>query len=286
MPKMLSEAQVEQYRLEGFVCPIDALSEEQAAEFLARMEDLEAREPDLWARSKMKAHLLMMWLNDLMRDSRILDAVEDVLGPDILAWATGHFDKKPHDPGFVTWHQDGTYWGLSEPNVVTAWVALTPSNRENGCMRVIPRSHHQGQLPHRDTGNKDNLLSRGQDVEVDVDEAQAVDLELRPGQISLHHTMLIHGSKPNSSDTRRLGITLRYVAAHVRQTSGFRDSATLVRGSDKYQNFIAEPHPRRDFDPEAVEFYNEIVAESRKRKDAIAAHRQGKQELHKPTASS
>ncbi|WP_354097935.1 phytanoyl-CoA dioxygenase family protein [Bradyrhizobium sp. S3.2.12] len=277
MPKMLSEAQIKQYRSEGFVCPIDALSVEEAAEFFARMEGLESREPDLWARSKIKPHLLMMWLNDLMRNSRILDAVEDVLGPDILAWATGHFDKKPHDPSFVTWHQDATYWGLSEPTVVTAWVALTRSSRENGCMRVIPGSHHQGQLPHRDTDNRNNLLSRGQDVEVNVDEAQAVDLELRPGQISLHHTMLIHGSKPNFSDTRRLGITVRYVAAHVSQTSGFRDSATLVRGTDKHRSFIAEPRPHRDFDPEAVEFYNEIVAESRRRKDAVAADYQNKQ---------
>ncbi|WP_342723754.1 phytanoyl-CoA dioxygenase family protein [Bradyrhizobium sp. B097] len=283
MPKMLSEAQVEQYRSEGFVCPVDALSAEEAAEFLARMEDLESREPNLWARSKIKPHLLMMWLNDLMRNSNVLDVVEDLLGPDIMAWATGHFDKKPHDPSFVSWHQDGTYWGLSEPSVVTAWVALTPSNRENGCMRVIPGSHHRGQLPHRDTDDKNNLLSRGQDVEVKVDEAEAVDLELRPGQISLHHTMLIHGSKPNFSDTRRLGITIRYVAAHVGQISGFKDSATLVRGTDKYRNFVAEPRPRRDFDPDAVEFYDAMVAESRRRKDAIAAHHQSQQERLKST---
>ncbi|MCP1835455.1 chlorinating enzyme [Bradyrhizobium sp. USDA 4532] len=285
MPKILSEAQVQQYRSKGFVCPIDALSAEEANEFLARMEDLESREPNLWARSKIKPHLLMMWLNDLMRNSNILDAVEDVLGPDIMAWATGHFDKKPHDPSFVSWHQDGTYWGLSEPSVVTAWIALTPSNRNNGCMRVIPGSHHQGQLPHRDTDDKNNLLSRGQDVEVKVDEADAVDLELRPGQISLHHTMLIHGSKPNFSDTRRLGITIRYVAAHVSQTSGYKDSATLVRGTDKYRNFVAEPRPSRDFDPDAVEFYEAMVAESRRRKEAIAAQHQSRQERLKSAST-
>ncbi|WP_082847958.1 phytanoyl-CoA dioxygenase family protein [Bradyrhizobium sp. DOA9] len=142
MPKLLSETQVQQYKSGGFVCPIDARSPEEAAQFFARMEDLERRERDLWTRAKMKPHLLMMWLNDLMRHPKILDAVEDVLGPDILAWATGHCDKKPRDPGFVSWHQDSTYWGLSEPSVVTAWIALTPSNRENGCMRVIPGTHH------------------------------------------------------------------------------------------------------------------------------------------------
>lgn len=270
MPRLLSESQVAQYRSEGFVCPIDALAAQEAAEFLARMEYLESREPHLWTRSKVKPHLLMMWLNELIRHPRILDAVEDVLGPDIMVWATGHFDKKPRDPSFVTWHQDATYWGLSEPSVVTAWVALTPSNRENGCMRVIPGSHRRGQLPHRDTYGQDNLLSRGQDVEVKVDEAQAVDLELRPGQISLHHVMTVHGSQPNFSDTRRLGIPIRYVAAHVRQAIGFKDSATLVRGTDKYRNFIAEPCPRSDFDPVAVEFHNEMVAETRRRQNAIA----------------
>lgn len=196
MPKLLTEEQVRLYQENGFVCPVRALSADEAGSFLARMTDLEAREENLWARSKVKPHLLMTWLNDLMRHPKILDAVEDVLGPDVFAWASGHFDKKPRDPGFVSWHQDGTYWGLSEPSVVTAWVALTPSNRQNGCMRVIPGTHKEGQLPHKDTVDSNNLLSRGQDVEVEVEETEAVDLELQPGEISLHHTMLIHGSSP------------------------------------------------------------------------------------------
>lgn len=271
MPKLLSNKQVEQYNNDGYVCPIRALTPEEAENFRNRMDALEASEPDLWSRSKIKPHLMMTWFNELIRHPKILDAVEDVLGPDILAWATGHFDKKPRDPGFVSWHQDATYWGLSEPSVVTAWVALTPSRHENGCMRVIPGTHTTGQLPHKDTVNQHNLLSRGQDVEVQVDEARAVDLELQPGEISLHHTMLIHGSEPNHSDTRRLGITIRYVAAHVRQTSGFKDSATLVRGIDRYGHFLTEPQPTQDFDPPVVAFYNDIVGEIRSRKEAIAA---------------
>ncbi|MGX5806029.1 phytanoyl-CoA dioxygenase family protein [Bradyrhizobium sp. Arg314] len=271
MPKLLSEEQVEQYRRDGYVCPIRALTTEEAEDFRTRMDALEASEPDLWSRSKIKPHLMMTWFNELIRHPKVLDAVEDVLGPDILAWATGHFDKKPRAPGFVSWHQDATYWGLSEPTVVTAWVALTPSRRENGCMRVIPGSHKVGQLPHRDTVNKDNLLSRGQDVEVDVNEEDAVDLALQPGEISLHHTMLIHGSEPNHSDMRRLGIAIRYVAAHVKQTAGFKDSATLVRGTDKHGNFLAEPRPTKDFDPPVVAFYEDVVAEFRRRKEAIAA---------------
>jgi len=271
MPKILTPSQVEDYASNGYVFPIRVMSADGADMYRRRNDELEAEDAGIWARTKIKPHLLMMWLNELIRHPRILDAVEDVIGPDILAWTTGHFDKKPHDPGFVSWHQDSTYWGLSEPAVVTAWVALTPSFSANGCMRVVPGSHAAGQLPHKDTANKDNLLSRGQDIEVEVDETKAVDLVLQPGEISLHHTMLIHGSEPNRSEIRRLGIPIRYVAAHVRQTAGFKDSATLVRGADRHGHFLAEPQPTRDFDPPVVEFYNQIVAETRARKAHIAA---------------
>jgi ectoine hydroxylase-related dioxygenase (phytanoyl-CoA dioxygenase family) len=218
----------------------------------------------------MKPYLQIAALNRLMRHERILDAVEDLIGPNILVWAMGRFDKRPRDPGYVSWHQDGTYWGLSEPAVVNAWIALTPSNRRNGCMRVMPGSHHAGLLPHRDTFAENNLLSRGQDVAVEVDATQAVDLELVPGEISLHHVMTVHGSEPNRSDMRRCGIPVRYVATRVRPTAGFKDSATLVRGVDDHGHFIAEPTPSRDFDPNVVAFYQQIVGELRRRKEQLA----------------
>jgi ectoine hydroxylase-related dioxygenase (phytanoyl-CoA dioxygenase family) len=137
-------------------------------------------------------------------------------------------------------------------------------------MRVIPGTHLVGQLPHKETHAQDNLLSRGQDIEVSVDEKQAVDVELRPGQISLHHTMIVHGSEPNRSDTRRLGIPIRYVAARVRQTTGVRGSATLVRGTDNYGNFVAEPRPRWDFDPVAAQFRDEVVAAYRRQQAELS----------------
>ncbi|MCD9586625.1 phytanoyl-CoA dioxygenase family protein [Streptomyces sp. 8ZJF_21] len=160
---------------------------------------------------------------------------------------------------------------MSEPSVVTAWVALTPSNRRNGCLRVVPGTHTDGQLRHTDTFAADNMASRGQEITVDVDEAAAADLQLQPGEFSLHHTMLVHGSSPNTSDVRRCGITIRYVAAHVRQTTGFQDSATLVRGTDRHGHFRPEPRPSTDFDPAASAFYDEIVGEAERRKAAIAA---------------
>jgi hypothetical protein len=270
MPRLLSDDQINQFRGQGYVRAVPVLSSDEAGGFLARMDALEAREPDLWSRAKIKPHLLMLWLNELGRHPRILDAVEDLIGPDILLWAVGHFDKKPRDPGFLAWHQDATYWGLSEPTGVSAWVALTPSTRANGCLRIIPGSQTAGQQRHRDTFAARNLASRGQEIAVAVDEAAAVDIELRPGELSLHHMLLVHGSEPNPSDLRRCGIVLRYLPPHVRPTAGFRDSATLVRGVDRYGHFAPEPRPSCDFDPPAVAFYDAITAETRRRKDAIA----------------
>ena len=139
----------------------------------------------------------------------------------------------------MSWHQDSTYWGLEPADIVTAWVALSDSTIENGAMRVIPGSHLQEQFPHRDTFAPDNLLSRGQEIMVDVDDRQAVTLELAAGEMSLHHVRLIHGSEPNPSGQRRIGFAIRYIPTYVRQVAGSHDTATLVRGVDRYREFRA-----------------------------------------------
>src|SRR5262245_47319019 len=241
MGRILNEAQIAQWRAQGYVFPVRAMSAADAGGVLADLDALEGREgPELWARTRMKPYLQIAALNRLMRSPSILDAVEDQIGPDILVWAMARFDKKPRDPSYVSWHQDGSYWGLSEPAVVNAWVALTASNRTNGCMRMMPGSHRTGWLPHRDPFAAGNMLSRGQDVAGEVDASRAVDFELEPGELLLHHAMAVHGSEPNRSDTRRCGIAIWYVAAHVHQTTGFKDSATLVRGVDDHGHFIPE----------------------------------------------
>lgn len=271
MPKSLNAAQLEAYERDGFVCPLPALTPEEAAAYRDELDALEAREgPDVWKRTRRRPHLQITALNRLARHPRILDAVGDVIGPDILLWAVGRFDKKPHDPSFVSWHQDGTYWGLSEPAVVSAWVALTRIHRANGCMRILPGSHRVAQMPHRETADAHNMLSRGQEVEVEVDEAAAVDLELEPGQISLHHIMAVHGSNANTSDERRLGIALRYVAAHVRQITDTMDSASLVRGTDRFGHFAPEPIPAVDFDPAVAAFFAQTTEAFKQRSDALA----------------
>jgi ectoine hydroxylase-related dioxygenase (phytanoyl-CoA dioxygenase family) len=181
-----------------------------------------------------------------------------VLGPDLLCWGSQFFAKNGGDPSYVSWHQDATYWGLSSPDVVTAWVAFTPSTVESGCMRVVPGTQH-AQVPHKDTFVEANLLSRGQEVEVDVDENDAVDVILAPGEMSLHHVLICHGSEPNRAKHRRVGFAIRYIAASVYQTSGVRESATLVRGKDANDHFDHELPPEADMHPDAVARHAAII---------------------------
>ncbi len=259
--KALSEAAVRQYVEQGYYAPVRALAPEEAAAIRRRLEAYEARTGGLSGPLRQKSHLLFTWLNDLVRHPGILDPVEDVIGPNILCWSSTFFIKNARDPGFVSWHQDSTYWGLEPPDVITAWVALSPSTAANGAMRVIPGTHRLDQVPHRDTFAADNLLSRGQEVEVEVDERRAAALSLQPGEISLHHVRLIHGSDPNPSDERRIGFAIRYIPTRVRQVAGQHDSATLVRGEDRHHNFEPEPRPAADMSAAALAYHARITGE-------------------------
>ncbi|HVZ00414.1 MAG TPA: phytanoyl-CoA dioxygenase family protein [Dongiaceae bacterium] len=256
MTQALSTDLAARYRAEGVLFPRPAVGAESARDLLAKFEALERRDGGVLSRrTNHKPHLLLTWLAELVRDPRILDQVEALLGPDILCWATDFFVKNPGDRKIVSWHQDSTYWGLSEPDVITAWVALTPSTSLSGCLRVVPGSHLADQLPHRDTFAPGNLLSRGQEVAVEVDEEEAVDVVLAPGEMSLHNVRLIHGSEPNNAEHRRIGFAIRYIPTRIRQLNGIPDSATLVRGVDRYGHFAPEPAPAADFHPDAVAFH-------------------------------
>ena len=250
--KLLSPEQVEQYRRDGYVFPISVMPETEARAIRAKLEAFEAKKGGPLDKSyRHKSHLLFPFLWDLLHHPRILDAVEDVLGPDLLCWSTSFFTKEAHDPGYVSWHQDATYWGLSSPDVITAWIALSSATLESGAMRMLPGSHGT-QHAHRETWDPKNLLSRGQEVMVDVDGKGAVDILLRPGQASLHHVLMVHGSEPNHSADRRIGFAIRYIPTHVHQTvRGPRDSATLVRGTDRFGHFDPEAAPDADLSERA-----------------------------------
>lgn len=256
MPKLLSSDQVAQYETDGFVSPIRAFSPEVAADIRAKLEVLEADEGGpLSGTLRFKPHLLYRFLDEVVYDSKVLDAVEDVIGPNILCWSSSFFTKEARDAAFVSWHQDSTYWGLSEPKVTSAWIALTPSSRANGCMRVIPGSHIGDQISHTDTHAPDNMLTRGQVIDAEIDESQVVDIELQPGEMSLHHVRLVHGSEANPTDDRRIGFSIRYIPPEVYQSNRQRDSASLVRGVDNFGHFEHEPKPAADCHPDALAWH-------------------------------
>jgi non-haem Fe2+, alpha-ketoglutarate-dependent halogenase len=259
MAGSLSPAQVKAYAERGYLFPLRAMPAEQAGEALARLRATEAQLGGrLAGRMNQKPHLLFPWADALVRHPAILDAVESILGPDFFCWGSQFFSKEAGDAAYVSWHQDGTYWGLSSPDVITAWVALTPSVQENGCMRVVPGTQRQ-MVPHTDTYAADNLLSRGQEVAVQVDEADAVDITLQSGEMSLHHVLIVHGSEPNRANYPRIGFAIRYVPTHVRQLNGEKDSALLVRGSDRFGHFEHEESPRAELEPTAVERHARIL---------------------------
>ncbi len=249
----LSAEQRQHYAEQGYCCPLRVFDERETAEFRARFDDY-------WARNRERlkgllprqrpvvfgaTHASLNWVYRIVSHAKVLDAVESVLGPDLLVWESAWFVKFPRDKAYISWHQDANYWGLHPPNITTAWVALSDSTPENGCMRVIPGSHKTPALPQTDTYATDNALSRGQEIAVAVDEARAVDFVLKPGEMSLHHASIIHGSRANDSDRPRIGIAIRYITTDVvREGTAERQLAMLVRGKDIYRHFdLFDPPP-------------------------------------------
>ena len=257
MGKKLSADQIESYHRDGFVSPVDIFSESEARQLREALEAAEAKWPEAFeGAARNNAHLNLMCLDEIVHNSGLLDAAEDLIGPDVLNYGTVLFIKEAHDPGFVSWHQDARYMGL-EPHVgFTAWVALSEANETSGCMRMIPGSH--GEIrDHSDTFGEENILTRGQEVQ-DVDENKAVSTPLRPGQASFHSARVIHSSQPNQSDDRRIGFVIQpYMPPSVVQTIT-PTYAQLVRGKDPHGNFMRVGRPTKDMDPGDVEMRDKV----------------------------
>ena len=249
MPRALTEEQVAGFRRDGFVFPVDGLSADEAA---AAVDCLERYERDtgeeVMATLAHKSHLPFRLFSDIVRHPRILDAVEDLIGPDILCWGSSFFVKEPRDPGYVSWHCDTYYYGIEPQETVTAWVAFTPSDRVSGCIRCIPGSH-LAETAFDESPDADNILTRGQTTR-DVDESRAVYMPLQPGQFSIHHECTVHSSEPNGADFRRIGYSIHYCPTRARQTryAGERPAAALVRGTDRYGYWDPEPRTKVAFD--------------------------------------
>jgi non-haem Fe2+, alpha-ketoglutarate-dependent halogenase len=262
MPKTLSSAQVESYARDGFLSPLTALTPVEAADCREKLEAFErsigapltSEKADPPYRSR--THVLLAWVHALVQHPAILGAVEDLIGPDILVYTSTWFIKEPESAAIAAWHQDATYFGLRPYVHVTAWVALTDATAENGCMEFLPGSHHRGQLPHRAGVVADSVNRAGQAITVEVDDTTAVHAPLRAGQFSLHHTLLMHRSKPNRSTKRRVGLAISYIPAHA-QHMGVKHKmpAMLVRGVDTFGHFALDPAPKADRDEAARAAY-------------------------------
>lgn len=260
MSNTLSSEQIAKFYDEGFVFPINVMSETAAEVTLNALSTHEIERGYRFTREeRRKPHLLFSWLDQIAHLPAVLDAVEDLIGPDILVVSSSLFTKEPCTPEFIGWHQDATYWHLSPMTVITAWVALSPSHCGNGCMRMAIGTHRAGELPHVETEDEHNVLSRRQNIIQGIEDTQVRDVVLRPGQMSLHDFNIAHCSGPNPSNVRRIGFAIRYIPPHLHQTGGPMMSACLARGVDRHHHFDPEPRPSRDFDPIAVAYRDELL---------------------------
>ena len=253
MPKVLKKEQIEQYHDQGFISPVKVMSEKDALLIKEELEHVEEEFPnEINAESRNNLHLSFAFLDAIAHNTIIVDAMEDLIGPNISLWASVMFIKEPSSKHYVSWHQDATYMGLDALDFPTPWIALSPSNRETGCMTMISGSHKTKIQEHEDTFAENNILTRGQAIQ-NVDESKAVDLILRPGEMSIHHGAVIHGSQPNNSNQRRIGFSLQsYMPNNVKQIIG-RNIWTHVRGLKRNDmDGILLDRPKFNMDPNTV----------------------------------
>ena len=230
----LTSNQLKQYEDEGFVSPIDIFSKEKAKEIRNEIELIEKDMPkELEKSGRYNAHLISPLLDEVTHNPKILNAVESLIGKNILVCGTTLFIKNPFVKGFVSYHQDAKYIGLEPHNWVTAWVAITDSNEENGCMKMWSGSHKDNLKDHDQMFNEGNLLTRGQTIN-NVPKEKVKSLVLKAGQMSLHHPKVVHGSELNKSNDRRIGFVIQsYIGTNVKQVLG-KNSVQLARGVDNF----------------------------------------------------
>ncbi len=260
--KALSQEQVDSYRYNGFLFPVPALTPDEVATCLAGLQRLELElgspvaEADVKWRSHAYAH--SPWFNTLIRHKRILDAIEDVIGPNILVWTSTFFIKEPHSPTFAAWHQDGTYFGLEPKEQVCAWVALTDASEQAGCMEQLSSRGAPRQYNHAALGLANSINRAGQTIMEAFDQSNPVAMALRAGEFSLHHELAVHRSAPNHASHRRVGIGLNYIPTHVRVDSPVRCKAMLVRGEDRYGHFDLIDPPSAERDAAALAVHQQV----------------------------
>ena len=249
----LTSNQLKQYNDEGYVAPLNILSKDEANEIKNEIEFIENKwTEELKDSGRNYVHLISPVFDKISHNEKILNAVESIIGKNILICGTTLFIKNPSEKGFVSFHQDARYIGLEPYNWVTAWIAVTDTNKENGCMRMWSGSHKDGLKDHNQKFDKDNLLTRGQTVEnVPLKETKPV--ELKAGQMSLHHPKIVHGSDINKSKDRRIGFVIQsYIGSDVDQVLG-KMYVQKARGEDNFKYHEYASRAKKLMDPKDIE---------------------------------
>jgi len=239
MSSTLSPAAIAHYENDGVLFPIPVLSDDEVLKFRSALEEVETCLGGKLKRMDWN-HLFFRWAYDLATHRAVVDPIAEILGPDVLVHSSRIFYKHPYDPSYVGWHQDGIYSGLNAYPALTAWIALSDSTVENGCLRVIPGSHQHGVYSHTETYANDNLSNHGEEVTIQIDEARVRDVTLKAGAMSLHHINMIHGSNPNRSNTNRIGFSVTYITPQL-QRSNF--PVVVARGRDDYHHLEVVKSP-------------------------------------------
>lgn len=276
MPLVLSEKEVAQYERENFLAPLPALTGDEARYYrdcLERYELAQGGAP-LQPWQYRKLHVREAWAAELVRIPRVLDAVEDLIGPDILIFNATFFIKNPGTDQVTAWHQDATYFGMQPYEHVTAWIALSDATVESGCMNFVVGSSRFGQLYHAPQTVVGSVNHGSQAIAEDFDDSRVASAPLNAGQFSFHHTMVIHSSEPNRSEDRRIGFGISYIPAHVRHVGSYRMGASHARGTDRFGHFEIEPDPREHESAENAKHHEAAYKRYREGyEEQIAAHK-------------
>jgi len=272
MGKKLTELQVVAFNEKGFLYPIDCFTTEKTRSFLNQLTSFEkSKGQELGKGFNFKPHLLLKWVDEIARHPVILDAVEDLIGPNIRLFHLSVWPKNAHSTVYIDWHQDATYFGLDPSTQITVWVALSDAPVESGCMEVVPGSHKLGQLHHAENHTNTILLSKGQTVDVPFDRSKTEFMAVKAGQFSMHDTFLVHASGSNNTDFRRIGLGFSYIPTHAKCSSKVRLTAALVRGVDAFNFYDDEPRPVVDYGESETAFHKDAVARFRASNDEQSA---------------
>jgi ectoine hydroxylase-related dioxygenase (phytanoyl-CoA dioxygenase family) len=247
MPKLLPPREIARFETDGYTGPVRVLDEAEAARHRAAYESVERRYPGDLKKMKTKAHLLCPWVDEIARHPRVLDAFEDLIGPDILCYSMAFRVKANDGRTHAGWHQDTAYTRM-RPLLAIGALALGPCGRDQGCLSVIPGTHRGPVLPHAESSDDTSILARGQSIAAPIETEQAVDLALVPGEMAIFHYNIIHGSRPNISADRRVMLLVEMMPAHAYQASG-KEAAMLVRGQDRHRNFEEDRPAIEEFGP-------------------------------------